>query len=46
MEVKAMPTFVLIKDGKEVDRMVGANPEEINKRIHAFLQPLNQLNSE
>ncbi|XP_039146439.1 thioredoxin-like protein CXXS1 [Dioscorea cayenensis subsp. rotundata] len=33
MEVKAMPTFVLIKDGKVVDRMVGANPEEINKRI-------------
>ncbi|KAM0937070.1 putative monodehydroascorbate reductase (NADH) [Dioscorea sansibarensis] len=46
MEVKAMPTFVLIKDGREVDRMVGANPEEINRRIHAFLQPLHQLNSQ
>ncbi|KAK9706556.1 hypothetical protein RND81_07G135400 [Saponaria officinalis] len=38
MEVKAMPTFILIKDSKPVDKLVGANPEEINKRIDGFLQ--------
>ncbi|KAH9627223.1 hypothetical protein KSS87_018500 [Heliosperma pusillum] len=38
MEVTAMPTFVLIKDSKAVDKLVGANPEEIRKRIDAFLQ--------
>ncbi|KAF2303619.1 hypothetical protein GH714_020183 [Hevea brasiliensis] len=33
LEVKAMPTFVLMKDGAQIDRLVGANPEEIKKRI-------------
>lgn len=33
MDVKAMPTFLLLKDGAAVDKVVGANPEEIKKRI-------------
>ncbi|KAL0909545.1 hypothetical protein M5K25_020423 [Dendrobium thyrsiflorum] len=37
MEVKAMPTFIIIKDGTPVDKMVGANPEEIKKRIEALV---------
>ncbi|KAJ0961036.1 hypothetical protein J5N97_016800 [Dioscorea zingiberensis] len=44
MEVKAMPTFVLIKDGKVMDRIVGANPEEIKRRIDTFLQTHHQPN--
>ncbi|CAL5412059.1 unnamed protein product [Camellia sinensis] len=32
-EVKAMPTFLLMKDGAQVDKIVGANPDEIKKRI-------------
>lgn len=40
MGVKAMPTFVLMKDGAEADRMVGANPEEIRKRIDGFVLPI------
>ena len=39
MEVKAMPTFVLVKDGVVADRLVGANPDEIRKRIDACLRP-------
>ncbi|XP_051149521.1 thioredoxin H2-like [Andrographis paniculata] len=31
--VEAMPTFVLIKKGKEVDRVVGAKKEELKKKI-------------
>ncbi|KAJ6837546.1 thioredoxin-like protein CXXS1 [Iris pallida] len=37
MEVKAMPTFVLMKDGVVTDRLVGANPDEIRKIIEASL---------
>jgi thioredoxin 1 len=40
MEVKAMPTFVLMKDGAQVDKIVGANPEEIRKRIDSFVQSI------
>ncbi|GFP89975.1 thioredoxin-like protein cxxs1 [Phtheirospermum japonicum] len=33
MEVKAMPTFLLMKDGVVVDKIIGANPDEIKKRV-------------
>ncbi|XAR67488.1 Monodehydroascorbate reductase (NADH) [Bertholletia excelsa] len=36
MEIKAMPTFVLMREGEQVDKLVGANPDEIRKRIHGF----------
>ena len=35
-----MPTFVLMKDGAEADKIVGANPEEIRKRIAGFVQSI------
>ncbi|XP_031395585.1 thioredoxin-like protein CXXS1 isoform X2 [Punica granatum] len=38
MEVKAMPTFLLMKNGAPVDKLVGANPDEIRKRIDSFVQ--------
>ncbi|OAY28569.1 thioredoxin-like protein CXXS1 [Manihot esculenta] len=41
MEVKAMPTFMLIREGAEVDKLVGANPHEITKRINAFIHSIN-----
>ncbi|XP_060193759.1 thioredoxin-like protein CXXS1 [Lycium barbarum] len=37
-EVKAMPTFLLLKDGVPVDKLVGANPDEIKKRIQTLAQ--------
>nr|XP_043621776.1 thioredoxin-like protein CXXS1 [Erigeron canadensis] len=37
-EVKAMPTFLLMKEGVVVGRLVGANPDEIKKRIETLLQ--------
>lgn len=33
-----MPTFLLLKDKTPVDKLVGANPEEIRKRIDGFVQ--------
>uniref|UniRef100_A0A803NYY9 Thioredoxin domain-containing protein n=2 Tax=Cannabis sativa TaxID=3483 RepID=A0A803NYY9_CANSA len=38
MDVKAMPTFVLMRNGAQVDKLVGANPDEIKKRIDSFVQ--------
>lgn len=38
LEVKAMPTFLLMKDGAVVDKIVGANPEEVRRRIDTFVQ--------
>ncbi|XP_010272215.1 PREDICTED: thioredoxin H2 [Nelumbo nucifera] len=32
-KVEAMPTFVLIKQGKEVDKVVGAKKDELEKKI-------------
>lgn len=38
--VQAMPTFVLVKRGKEVDRVVGAEKNELEKKVgqHKTLQ--------
>ncbi|CAI9756973.1 unnamed protein product [Fraxinus pennsylvanica] len=36
MEIKAMPTFLFMKEGDLVDKLVGANPEEIKKRNPKF----------
>ncbi|RDX93290.1 Thioredoxin H2, partial [Mucuna pruriens] len=32
-QVKAMPTFVLLKEGKEVDKIVGAKKDELETKI-------------
>ena len=33
-----MPTFMLLKGGDPVDKIVGANPDELRKRIDGFVQ--------
>ncbi|XP_020591321.1 thioredoxin-like protein CXXS1 [Phalaenopsis equestris] len=37
MEVKAMPTFIILRDGIPVNKMVGANPEELKRRIEVLM---------
>ena len=37
-KVEAMPTFVLWKEGKEVERFVGANKVELEKKIKQLSQ--------
>lgn len=32
-QVQAMPTFVLVKGGKEVDRVIGGKKDELLKKI-------------
>lgn len=31
--VNSMPTFVFLKNGKEIDRIVGANTDELERKI-------------
>ncbi|CAN1141992.1 Thioredoxin H-type [Linum perenne] len=34
-EIKATPTFFFLRDGKQVDKLVGANKPELQKKITA-----------
>ncbi|KAF5474669.1 hypothetical protein F2P56_006550 [Juglans regia] len=40
LEIKAMPTFWVMRNGAPFDKLVGANPEEIRKRIDSFVQSI------
>ncbi|KAE8686257.1 Thioredoxin-like protein CXXS1 [Hibiscus syriacus] len=40
MEIKAMPTFLLMRGGAVVDKFVGWNPEEMRKRVDGFVQSM------
>lgn len=31
-----MPTFLFIKDGKEIDKIVGANKDELQKKAQFY----------
>ncbi|KAA0056899.1 hypothetical protein IC582_029471 [Cucumis melo] len=41
LEIKAMPTFLMMKNGTQIDKLVGANPEEIRKRIGAYTETVH-----
>ncbi|KAM7484317.1 hypothetical protein LguiA_000326 [Lonicera macranthoides] len=35
--VEAMPTFLLMKKGKEVDKVIGAKKDELQKKIEKHM---------
>lgn len=35
-----MPTFVLMKHGTVLSKMVGANPEEMRKMVQCYVQSI------
>jgi len=35
-DIRAMPTFLFIKDGKQVDNIVGANKVELEKKVQHY----------
>ncbi|KAJ3705535.1 hypothetical protein LUZ61_009240 [Rhynchospora tenuis] len=35
-KVEAMPTFVIVKDGNEVSRVIGAKKDELERKIQMF----------
>jgi thioredoxin 1 len=36
MEVRAMPTFMFIHNGKQIHKIVGANKEELEKKVEQY----------
>ncbi|KAK1260990.1 Thioredoxin-like protein CXXS1 [Acorus gramineus] len=46
MEVKAMPTFVLMKGGDVMEKLVGANPDAIKRWIDGFVQTFHSHNNQ
>ncbi|KAK3017762.1 hypothetical protein RJ639_005078 [Escallonia herrerae] len=36
-DIKATPTFFFLKDGQQIDKLVGANKPELQKKITAIL---------
>ncbi|KAF9672940.1 hypothetical protein SADUNF_Sadunf11G0096600 [Salix dunnii] len=42
MKITAMPTFLLMRGGAEVDKLVGANPGETRKRIGDFVHTIRR----
>ncbi|KAG9455675.1 hypothetical protein H6P81_000183 [Aristolochia fimbriata] len=40
-KVEAMPTFLFLKEGKEIDRLVGARKEELQAKIATHMVPLS-----
>lgn len=44
-EIKATPTFFFLKDGRELDKLVGANKEELQRRTEVMAKPLTNSRS-
>jgi len=36
--IRAMPTFMIFKDGKKVDELIGANPVKLEEKIKAYVK--------
>lgn len=41
-DIKATPTFFFLKDGQQVDKLVGANKPELQKKVTAILDSTTQ----
>ncbi|KAF5959752.1 hypothetical protein HYC85_000961 [Camellia sinensis] len=39
-DIKATPTFFLLKDGRQIDKLVGANKQDLQKKITAIVDSL------
>jgi thioredoxin 1 len=35
-EIRAMPTFLFIKEGKQIDKIVGANKDELDRKVQHY----------
>ena len=36
--IRAMPTFMIFKDGKKVDELIGANPAKLEEKIKTYVK--------
>jgi len=45
LEINAMPTFLLMSGGIPVEKAIGANPDEIRKRMDHFIHQTHSSKS-
>ncbi|KAL9675379.1 hypothetical protein QQ045_003581 [Rhodiola kirilowii] len=45
MDIKATPTFLIFKDGEQIDKLVGANRNELQKKIDSLAGSSSPLRS-
>ncbi|XP_074568496.1 thioredoxin H4-1-like [Curcuma longa] len=38
-DIRATPTFFFLRDGEQVDKLIGANKTELEKKIVSFIDP-------
>lgn len=41
-DIKATPTFFFLRDGQQIDKLVGANKPELQKKITAIIDSTSQ----
>ncbi|KAK4582151.1 hypothetical protein RGQ29_025352 [Quercus rubra] len=41
-DIKATPTFFFLRDGQQIDKLVGANKPELQKKITAVIDSTSQ----
>ncbi|KAF8397093.1 hypothetical protein HHK36_016000 [Tetracentron sinense] len=44
-DIKATPTFFFLRDGQQIDKLVGANKPELQKKITAIADSATQCNN-
>ena len=44
-DIKATPTFFFLKNGQQIDKLVGANRPELQKKIDAIVEPISRPES-
>lgn len=42
-DIKATPTFFFLRDGQQVDKLVGANKPELEKKITAIVDSISRV---
>lgn len=42
-DIRATPTFFFVRDGQQVDKLIGANKTELEKKIVTFIEPPSTL---
>ncbi|KAH7442315.1 hypothetical protein KP509_03G081700 [Ceratopteris richardii] len=41
MDIQGFPTFIFIKNGREIERLLGANKEELQQKVALHAQQMN-----
>jgi thioredoxin 1 len=42
-DIRATPTFFFLKNGRQVDKLVGANKRDLEKKVHAIVSSSSSI---